>query len=89
MSTSSIWLMSWSPRRASTSTRAVSMAVMGDGQPVALRRNLTESRCAGAGHGGWWGDDVIHQAAFQQVDHIRASAAHLAHHTAGIIWLFR
>ncbi len=46
ISTSSMPLMSWSLRRAFTRMRAVSSAVMhGMDSSVALRRNLTESRC--------------------------------------------
>ena len=54
----------------------------GDGQLGGLAAELDRItvRVAAMGAGG---DDVIHQAAFQQVDHIRAGAAHLAHHTAG------
>ena len=37
-------------------------------------------RVAAVGAGG---DDVIHQAAFQQVQHVGALAAHLAHDAAG------
>ena len=53
----------------------------GDGQLGSLAAELDRVtvRVAAMGAGG---DDVIHQATFQQVDHIRACAAHLAYDAA-------